>query len=151
MLTFLTPSFSDPVCLTVVQIFAKASQVVLFWIGKARGRSGELGTLGVRGRTFTACIRVFPAPRTRSMRRYLGVSWNFLVGIMLVQEQRSQEMWFGMAYSSRVESCYSVRLQHGKNWKSSSREEFLRLRDLVGPVAVLKRAEHNFSRPQSIE
>ncbi len=43
MLTFLTPSFSDPVCLTVVQIFAKASQVVLFWIGKARGRSGELG------------------------------------------------------------------------------------------------------------
>ncbi len=85
------------------------------------------------------------------MRRYLGYSWNFLVGIILVQEQRSQEMRFGMAYSSRVESGYSLRLQHGKNWKSSSREEFLRLRDLVGPVAVLKRAEHNFSRPQSIE
>ena len=51
MATLLTPSCPKPVCLAAVKmkIIAKATPAVLLSIRKARGRSGELGLMGVPG------------------------------------------------------------------------------------------------------
>ncbi len=115
-----------PVCLAAGKSVAKGTPKVPSAIGKARGRSGELGTLGARGRTFTACTRVFPAPRTRSMRRYLGYSWNFLVGMTLGQKQGSRIFF---ANRELVISTSATR-QECKNQR----------KDLMGTVKVFKRA-----------
>jgi hypothetical protein len=38
-------------------------------------------------------LGVLPVPRTRSMRRWLGVERNSLVGMVLVQKQGFRERW----------------------------------------------------------
>jgi hypothetical protein len=62
-------------------------------------------------------------------------------------EQGSREQHLSIVSSSQIEIWQSIRLQRGKNAKTSPQEQVPRLIDLLGPVTVLKRAKHDFSSP----
>jgi hypothetical protein len=127
-----------------------------FYFGKARGWSGELGLrvyLGELSWPVLACFRLQGLYRIDAAiprcSKELNISHD--TGSETLK-QDSREKTFGIVYSPRIESWYSVRLQCGKNAKTrvSARGRGPRLIDLAGPVTVFKRAKHDFSWTQSI-